>query len=391
MPVLPPNPPDSSVSQQFEDLAVQSSTLTLELQNLTAYYQDTVDLSALAKKKKDPINLNNLAHNNFFPLEVVGDIVSINGDTSVTGLYLSKNLVTTSSFPTAQNPTLPAGTMISDPPIAMIGFRHDIFKILYPDPMGPAGTAMEIGSITAEGLSGQSPAPGQPSGVTGGDWAITGGTGAFLGVTGQMGGEQDPKLPKGTVTIRAASVQEDPSQRRINAAHDWSPNPPPYYPGVVGLCVIPRIPPQVIGVYHAARFILPHGPWQPMTLVTKSNPAYVGETLFLYATGLGPVRYPNGSGGWADVPIGQPFPESPYATVISPLAITLSNVYPGNATLTFTPKSAQGSPGYNNGYAMEFTVPNIPNLTGVLPLPMPIQISAAWIQGPVMSSPFWVR
>jgi hypothetical protein len=150
----------SNVIQQFEKFAApQPTLLTVHLANVTAYYQDTVDLTSLATLPAAPINTANLAKNNFFPLEVVGDIVQINDDTTVKGLYLSKNLVTKSS------PTAPTGTMISD--AAITGFRHDIFKILYPDPLATTPMTMEIGSITAAGVSGQPVAPGGPPEIGG--------------------------------------------------------------------------------------------------------------------------------------------------------------------------------------------------------------------------------
>ena len=67
--------------------------MTVYLTNITAYYQDTVDLTALATLPQATINTANLMKNNFFPLEVIADIAQINGD-AVKGLYLSKNLVT---------------------------------------------------------------------------------------------------------------------------------------------------------------------------------------------------------------------------------------------------------------------------------------------------------
>ena len=117
---------------------------------------------------------------NMFPLLLVGDIVGIDGDTTVTGLYLSKNVVTISSTTvTRANPNVAiingvpiasAGLMISDAPI--IGLRYDHLKILCLDPMAPATTppmTMEIGSITASGVSGKPLSPGQPADITGGD------------------------------------------------------------------------------------------------------------------------------------------------------------------------------------------------------------------------------
>ena len=146
---MPPTPPPDVVSQFENSPAPQPTLLTVCLANVTAYYQDTVDLMSLATLPAAPINTANLAKNNFFPLEVVGDIVQINDDTTVKGLYLSKNLVTKSS------PTAPTGTMISD--AAITGFRHDIFKILYP---GPGSDYTAIGSIMAVGVSGQPFHPG---------------------------------------------------------------------------------------------------------------------------------------------------------------------------------------------------------------------------------------
>ena len=340
----------SNAIQQFEKFAApQPILLTVHLANVTAYYQDTVDLMSLATLPAAPINTANLAKNNFFPLEVVGDIVQINDDTTVKGLYLSKNLVTKSS------PAAPTGTMISD--AAITGFRHDIFKILYPDPMATTPMTMEIGSIMATGVSGQPVAPGGPPEIGGGDWAITGGTGAFLGLTGQMGGQGGA----GGGAIRAASVTEDPSLRRANA----SPN----NTATMFLYVIATMPPQVIEVFHAASGN------QPPTPVTQGNPAKGGDSLILYATGLGPVRYQSGN-AWVDVPVGQPFPAN--ATVISPVTVTI-----GNTTATIAPQNAKGFPGFNNAYSVEFTMPSPPYPPGPLPGTTPIQISSAWIQSAV--------
>ena len=346
---MPPSPQPPAyllgVIQQFEKFAApQPTLLTVHLANVTAYYQDTVDLALLATLPTAPINTANLANNNFFPIEVIGDIVQINDDTTVKGLYLSKNLVTESS------PTAPTGTNISD--ASIIGFRHDIFKILYPDPMQTTPTTMEIGSITAAGVSGQPLAPGGPPEIKGGDWAITGGTGAFLGVTGLENGG-------GGGVIRAASVTEDPSKRRVNASSDNTQT--------IILYVIPLMEPRIIEVFHAASGNHPPRP------VTQANPAKSGNKLILYATGLGPVRYQSGN-AWVDVPIGQPFPAN--TTVISPVTVTV-----GNTPVLITPQSAQGFQGSSNGYSVEFIVPNLP--PGPLPGTTSIQISSAWIQSAV--------
>jgi uncharacterized protein (TIGR03437 family) len=139
------------------------------------------------------------------------------------------------------------------------------------------------------------------------------------------------------------------------------------------LYVIAMMPPQIIEVFHAA----PGN--QPPTPVTQGNPAKGGDSLILYATRLGPVRYQSGN-AWVDVPIGQPFPAN--ATVIFPVTVTIGNVALGNTKSTFAPQSAQGFPGFSNGYSVEFILPS-----GVSSLSITeatsIQISSAWIQSVV--------
>jgi uncharacterized protein (TIGR03437 family) len=340
---MSPSPPPEAIEQFKEFAAPQPTLLTVHVANVTAYCQDTVNLASLATLPTAPLSPTT----NMFPLEVVGDIVQINDDPTVKGLYLSKNLVTKSS-PTATTPT-----MISD--VTITGYRHDIFKILYPDPNPMATTPMEIGSITAAGASGKPVPPGGPLAsdgtpvIGGGDWAITGGTGAFLGVTGQMGGQGST----GSGVIRTASVTEDPSKRRTNAL--------PNNTVTMFLYVIPMMPPQIIEVFHAGP---PNHLPRP---VTQVDPAKVGDTLILYATGLGPVRDQSGN----DVPIGQPFPAN--ATVISPVTVTIGNITPG----VFATQSAQGCQGFSNGYVVELI---LPHFTLGSPETTSIQISSAWIQ-----------
>ena len=296
-----------------------------------------------------------------FPLAVVGDIVGINDNPNVKGLYLSKNLVTiSSSIPASAAPMstqISAGEMVSDTP--MVGVfvttssrfstqtlcrRHHLYfqqapaphdasiegsvsPFLRNDPHGdedPSRQRESAGSPLPPG------GPLKPDGtpvITGGDWAITGGTGAFLGVTGQIGGQGGGK-------IRMASVTEDPSQRKHNAA------PKGTYTQTIGLYVIPLMRPQIIEVFQYIEGVIVY--------ISQDNPARVGHSLILYATGLGPVRSPRK----VDVPIGQPFTEN--TTVISPVTVTI-----GNTTIPIAPLSAQGVPGCSNGYSVEFAFPPI--------------------------------
>ena len=341
--MAPPSPLGlpSAVASAFGKAPVpQPTLLTVHLANVTAYYQDTVALATLASLPQAPINTATLAKNNFFPLEVVADIVQINDDNTVKGLYLSKNLVTKSGHD-ASGTTAPQGTAISDASIT--GFRHDIYKILNSD-------YTEVGSIMAAGVSGQPIAPGGPLELLGGDWTITGGTGAFLGVAGQMGGQGG--AGGGGGTIRAASVTEDPSQRRILAN---STNITTMF-----LYLIPNERPQIVAIFHA-----PSGNQAP-TPVTPAHPARPNDQLLLYATGLGPVT-PN-------VPIGQPFPSNAAPAVTSPVTITVGNA----PAITIAPGNALGYPGYANGYSVLFAMP-----AGVSgqnhPRTASIQITAAWI------------
>jgi hypothetical protein len=325
---------------ELQELAgLQPTLLTIHLANVTAYYQDTVDLMSLATLA-DVMGINAkallAAGHNFFPLEVIADIVQINDD-NVKGLYLSKNLVTVSS------PTLTKGTLISDASIT--GFRHDIFKILNPD-----DPAIAIGSIMAAGVSGQPVAPGGPPEIHGGDWAIIGGTGAYLGVSGQMGGQGG--MGGGDASIRATSVREDPSQRRILAG--------PSNITTMYLYVIPMMRPRIISVFHvdAGNFLTP---------VTSADPVKGGDQLTLFASGLGPVT---------DVAVGEPFPANP-PTVISPVTVTI-----GDTMIPIAPGDALGFPGSTNGYSVRFIVPAVIHFP---PLPNPllgytsIKVTSAWI------------
>jgi hypothetical protein len=191
------------------------------------------------------------------------------------------------------------------------------------------------------GFSGGSPPPGQPSSERA-NWAITGGTGAFLGVRGQA----EASTSAGGCGGRAASVAEDPANRRING-------------GLTAHCILHLIPlavPQIV--------VTPNGPAithsTDFSLVNASKPAAAGETLSLFATGMGPAT---------GVGTGQPFPSSPLANVNSPVTVTVN----GEVAEVL---SAVGSPGSVDGYQVNFRVPSdaAKGLASV-------QVTAAWIAG----------
>jgi uncharacterized protein (TIGR03437 family) len=103
------------------------------------------------------------------------------------------------------------------------------------------------------------------------------------------------------------------------------------------------------------------------SLVTAAKPAAAGETLSLFATGLGPTR--------TVLDPGQAFPSNPLAVVNSPVTVTVN----GKSAEVL---GAVGYPGTADSYQVNFRVP--PDIgTGTAT----IQISAAWIPGAPVSIP----
>ncbi len=203
----------------------------------------------------------------------------------------------------------------------------------------------QIGTIATLGVGGGPPPPGAPLKITQGTGAIVGGTGAFLGARGQFG------LSVSTSAARAASMAEDPANRRTNGGGTQQ----------FVLQLIPMVWPQIVtnagmpAVTHSSDF----------TLVTASKPAAAGEVLSVFASGLGPTR--------PGVDPGQPFPASPAAAANSPVQITV-NGKPAQAI------GAVGFPGAVDGYQINFRVP--PDTAKGTAT---IQLSAAWIAGPAVS------
>jgi hypothetical protein len=297
--------------------------LTIDLANLVEYYDDTALTSYATTPAITPENIGN--GKNFFEILLLADIVAINGKPA-NGLYISRNRVAQGG------PTTTPGAAISDATIT--GYREDLFKITQAD-----GTP--IGTITALGMSGGTPSPGGALTQTGGDWAITGGTGPFLGVRGQMGGTGVQK------NLRGASMAEDPATRRSNGGGTFE----------FVLYLVPMSNPTVAttsngpAVVHSSDF----------SLVTAAKPAAPGETLSLFATGLGPVRGAIGPG--------QAFPASPVAAVSSPVQVTVN----GEAAQVI---SATGYPGSSDGYQVNFQVP-----ADIAKGSATLAVNSAWIAG----------
>lgn len=209
---------------------------------------------------------------NFSVATPLGDIVAVNGQPAK-GLYASR----ARAVITSPTPNHALGGAIADTSHASI--RGQIFEILKSD-----GTP--IGTIAGLGLSGGGVPPGAPAQVAG-DWAIIGGAGAFLGARGQLGNGGT------TVAARAASMAEDPANRRVNGGGKirW-----------------------VLTVSTAAGPAVTHS--SDFTLVNASKPAAAGEILSLFVTGLGPTQ--------PGVDPGQPFPAAPLQVVNSPVAVLVN-------------------------------------------------------------------
>src|SRR5216684_1451345 len=127
--------------------------------------------------------------------------------------------------------------------------------------------------------------PGAPPGLA---WnlAVTGGTGAFLGARGMF-------LTNAPFTFRAASMEEDPANRRTHGGPS----------GRFIVCLIPMSRPEIVDVLHS-----------DFTIVTAAKPARADEVLIVSARGLGPTR--------PGVDPGAPFLASPPQVVNSPIEMT---------------------------------------------------------------------
>jgi hypothetical protein len=300
------------------------TTLVVDLQNVVEYQND--DASTPSKLATNPNLTPSGGFINFGMVTLLGDIVAVNGQPAK-GTYVGR------SRGIAASPTPKPGGAIAD--VTRTAMREHYFEILKAD-----GTA--IGTIMSLGFSGGVAPPGAPS-TERANWAIVGGTGAFLGARGTVGGTG--------VSGRAASMTEDPSNRRTNGGTALS----------FILHVIPPAAPQIV--------LLPSGPAvthsTDFTLVTTSKPAAAGEVLSLFATGLGPTV--------PEVDLGLPFPSTPLAVVNSPIVVTL-NGKPCDVL------AAVGYPRAVNAYQVNFRVPPDASKGGAI-----IQVTAAWIPGPPVS------
>jgi hypothetical protein len=304
--------------------------LTIDVENVVEYQGDISDLSKFATIP----NVTPSAGVKTFAVNVAfGDIVAVNGQPAkgvVVGRPVGIGLVLTS------NP----GRSIADTAHASLkSFTFEILKI----DNTPVGTMMSFG------LDGGQPPPGAPSYpvATRGNFTIFGGTGAFLGARGELA-QRLQSLE--AVPPRAASMAEDPANRRINGG------------GTIRffLHVIPLTTPQIATTAGGPAVF--HADFSP---VTPAKPAKGGEVLIVKATGLGPTR--------PGVDPGQPFPIDALQEVNSPVDLTVNGQAAGVI-------NAIGWPGLLDTYRLDFRMPP-DTATGTAT----IQVSAAWIAGTPVS------
>jgi uncharacterized protein (TIGR03437 family) len=300
----------------------------IDVENIVSYLLDVADVSKLAT---DATVTTPAAGRTFERAVVIGDIVAVNG-TAVKGtLILNPRFLN-------MRPNATLGQAIGD---ATRGNTcGGSFEILWPD-----GT--QIGTIMVADMGGGPAPPGSPSAAASGNFAVIGGSGAFMGIRGHGG------AMAGGVPTRSASMTEDPANRRTNGGGK----------GSWVFQLIPEERPAVISIQSGLAVVHANNFQQ----VTASNSAHAGETLVLYATGLGPVR--------ASLDPGQPFPSSPLALINSPVEVKVNGA---PASVSY----AGGYPGTTDAYQVNFTLPS-----SLAPGMATLQLAAAWIPGAAVTVP----
>jgi len=174
---------------------------------------------------------------------------------------------------------------------------------------------------------------------------IDGGTGAFLGSRGTVNNIA-------CIGCRFASQAEDPSMRRTNGGGRQQ----------TLIQLFPMFRPEVlIGASGPTVF---HSDY---SLVSGASPARAGETLIVYAKGLGPTT--------PTINPGDPFPSEPLAIATSPVEVLVN----GKSSPAI---NQVGVPGTTDTYRVDFRVPD-DTVAGTAT----VQLSAAWIKGAPVSIP----
>jgi uncharacterized protein (TIGR03437 family) len=305
----------------------QPTILTIEMENVVQYDENFINPQKNGTSTTMEVSNSNPA--TFFPSTYVTDIVAINGR-KVKGTTVGRQ------FWVGLN-TNPSGSQaIAD--VNRFQTMDIILEIQQAD-----GTA--VGTIVLSGVTG-GPAPlGAPKSGVNGNFAVVGGTGAFLGARGQAATIMNSR--------RATTTVENPINRRTFPAGLWK----------LVIQLIPMRTPEVVAtatgpaIVHSSDF----------SLVTAAKPAHPGETLTLFASGLGPTR--------PGVDPGQVFTASPAQVASSPIDV-LVNGKAGDVLY------AGGYPDTLDGYQVNFRIPD-----DTAPGTAAIQLRAAWIAGAEVKIP----
>ena len=304
------------------------SVITVDTENNTYYVTDTPDLTQYAKNP-GPVPAVSGAGTapTFAHVTMLGDIVTING-------VPAKGTVVNSYTVLNLNPNSMPGQSIAD--ITAFALSGAIsMELLLAD-----GT--RVGGLTASGLWSAPAPPGAPSNAASAYGPISGGTGSFLGIRGAL-----LQSKVSNIFGRPASVTEDPSYRRINGGGTSH----------FVLHVIPLEAPDVLTSGRGPE-IVHADDYRP---VSPARPAHAGETLILFAAGLGPTR--------PGVDPGVPFTPDPVQVVNAPVEVLVS----GHAANVL---SATGFPGTKDTYRVHFQIPaDTPAGTADL------QLRVAWMEG----------
>ena len=300
------------------------SLLIVETANHTSYARDVTDYASLATR---PGPTTEAPARNFQDLLLIADIVSVNGKPAKGTVVETATLVTLRPSPTP-------GQAIAD--TTRGGLIQWNFEIQGED-------GRPIGSILVSGMNGGPPPPGQTQQIRQASFVVVGGNGAFLGARGYMGAAGAP----GIVSPRAASMAEDPANRRL-------------FPGGSirqGIYILPMTTPEILttaggpAIVHASDY----------SLVTTAKPARAGEVLALFASGLGPTRP-------APEP-GQPFGANPLAAVNSPVEVVVNGA---SGEVLY----AGGYPGAVDRYQVNFRMPD--GISGGM---ASVHLTSAWVAG----------
>jgi hypothetical protein len=310
------------------DQTPPAAILEIDIDNTVSYIDDLTD----PQKKATSATATPVAPGFIYPFKpnlVLGDIVAVNGKPAK-GLFVQhwgpRVLGTPDFTPGRAIADLGGGCPL-----------EAAFMILQED-----GKA--VGNIMMIGTS-SGPPPGAPAGSTNFNYAVVGGNGAFLGVRGQSS-------RMSAIGVRLASMIEDPAYRRINGGGKWR----------FAVQLIPMGRPEVISTATGAAVTHLDG-----KLVSNANPAQAGETLTLYATGLGPTT--------PAVDLGQPFTKDKVHKVMAPVDVVVD----GKAVEVLY---AGGYPDAVDVYQVNFKLPDLLNPATPALRTIGLRLTAAWIPGP---------